>query len=432
MAANEGDSQITADASDARSNILSRLTPDRVLAEAISKDEFVPSERMRILKESAPRLGEQVLLQGLESPWEQMRKLCLEELTRRRRLPAEVAQKLVQDSSLFVRALALESLAEKGNLPGPQLVREALKDPEKESGKLFGTFGGLLGGERVEQPPDLDSIIVTFYGTQSVDDLLATVDWFSVDGPLAYKALALSHFDVIELTIRQDLEIGFKRIREESLRRIEKTSGPEAAKAYESGFEKFNRFTTSRFEEAALLGIAKNGMPDAGLIAKPYLASESSGLREAALEVVRQYGESDDTSDLLKIAREDYGETRKKAASAALKLSSKPLETVRELLLSDNADLVKVALSWMLSQDSYDLTDVFTTSIHDEDATFRIHALLGIFRKLQRSDLETTLESYIGSGTYFYDVVTWLDRLLYAPQPLKDAFVRKLEGEQTD
>jgi hypothetical protein len=39
------------------------------------------------------------------------------------------------------------------------------------------------------------------------------------------------------------------------------------------------------------------------------------------------------------------------------------------------------------------------------------------------------LESYLEKETYYYNVLTWLDRLLYSPSPLREMFVRELEKE---
>lgn len=429
VATDAEDSLTTADARDARFRILSRLRPDDALGETISQDEFVSSDKLRNLEESAANASEQTLLQGVESSSEEMKKLCARELARRGRLPTEVAHKLVQGFSLPVRAIALESLAQEGKLPGPSLVREFLKDPEADSRTPFENIGRLMGGKRAEAAPDSDSIITNFYSNQSVDATLAAVDWFSPDGRLAYKALALNHFEFIEPTIRQDLAAGFSRIREESLRRIEAESGPEVARKWESGWKELGDFVTSQFAEAALLGIAKNGTPGAAEIAKPYLSQDTFGLRGAAVKVVCKFGDSGYAGDLIRIAKETYGERQKETALGALKLSSNPAETAAELLRSDSADLAKVAFSWMLHQDSYDFSDAFRDFLHDEDAGFRLRSLYWLSKRLEKADLEATLAAYVENGTYYYDIVTWLDRLLYAPRRLRDSFARKLQDE---
>jgi hypothetical protein len=108
-------------------------------------------------------------------------------------------------------------------------------------------------------------------------------------------------------------------------------------------------FIASQFREAALLGVVKNGLPGAAEIAKTYLSQDTFGLRDAAVKVLCNFGDSGYESDLLRIAKETHGEMQKEAASGALKLSSTPAKTATELLGSDSADLARVAFSWIES-----------------------------------------------------------------------------------
>jgi hypothetical protein len=74
----------------------------------------------------------------------------------------------------------------------------------------------------------------------------------------------------VESTIREDVADGFRRIKEESFKRYEEAYGRDAAKQLESVLEKYDDFARSQFTEAALLGLAKNHLPGAAEIAKPY------------------------------------------------------------------------------------------------------------------------------------------------------------------
>lgn len=429
IAANAEDALTAADARDARFRVLCRLAPDTALAETISNADFVSTEKAKLLDECTSKADERTLLRGTDSSLEQVRRLCVRELARRRCLPTEVAHKVVQDSSLPIRAIALASLAEDGNLPGPRLVRDALKGPDADSQTSFILLAGSMGGKSDEAAPEADSIVITFYSKQSPDATLAAVDWFSQDARLAYKALALNHFEFIEPNIVQDLATGFSRIKKQSLSRIEANSGPDAARQWESAFKDLDDFIASQFAEAALLGIAKHGLPGAADIAKPYLSQDTFGLRDAAVKVVCKFGDSEYVSDLLRISKETYGERQKEAASGALKLSSSPAETAADLLRSNSADLVDVAFSWMQRQNSHDFSEVFRDFLHDENGGLRLRSLAWLSKRLEKGDLENLLRAYVESGTYYYDVVTWLDRLLYATPRLRESFVQKLVKE---
>jgi hypothetical protein len=42
-------------------------------------------------------------------------------------------------------------------------------------------------------------------------------------------------------------------------------------------------------------------------------------------------------------------------------------------------------------------------------------------------EVEQFLKEYLGRETYYYNIVTWLDRLLYSPMPLRDMFTQELK-----
>jgi len=49
--------------------------------------------------------------------------------------------------------------------------------------------------------------------------------------------------------------------------------------------------------------------------------------------------------------------------------------------------------------------------------------------KLTREDFEHLVEEYLNRSTYFHDVVTWLDRILYSPSQFRKIFERELQQE---
>lgn len=426
------DAALSATIQHARLQILTRLDPERAFSEMIAKDQYISDAELQSLLARISEVAEQTLLKGAKSPGEQVRKLSLEELMGRKRLPAKLAEQFTTDPSLVVRAIAFQSLAAQGALPSFDAVRNALKDTDEESNPkaarlLTGwkLMGG--GGKAKKSSPDVDSIIVTFYRTQSVGDLLVAVDWFSSHGHLAYRALALDRFDTISTDLRSDLANGFERIREESSRRKEKEFGPEGWKKLAASWEELDEYIRSLFTGAALLGLAKNAQPSDVELVRPYLTHKDSSLRDAAVTVICKFGNAEDASALLKIAKEAYGDVTEEAARGALKLSSNPVGVARELMQSPRAEIVKIAFNWMLTQDSQEVKEFFEGLLHDEKSANRVRALRYFAKRLHGVELEDLLKQCIGQETYYYNVITWLDRLLYSPTPLRDVFVRDLE-----
>jgi HEAT repeat protein len=427
--AEDDEPMLSSAAQEARSQILTRLDPRTAFSEVIARGEYISDDKRRALRARISEVDDQTLLKATESSWDHVRQMSLEELVRRGSLPVSLANKFTTDPSLAVRAIAFRSLAAQGALPDFETVRRALKGDDEESqpkgGRLLGLY--LLGERQAEPSPDLDSILVTSYCTKSTEDLLAAVDWFSVNGHLAYRALALDRFDSFSSHLRSDMADGFKRIKEESSQRREKKIGLEQWTTISASFEKYDEFIRSQFARAALLGLAKNGQPSDAELVRPYLAQTDSSLRDIAVSVISRVGDSKDAGALLKIAKESYGGVKQEAAAGALKLSSSPLEVARELMLSNSPEVVRVAFDWMFTQDSRDVREIFDELRDDASDTNRVRALYYLSKRLQRAELEELLNGYLRKGSYYYNVVTWLDRLLYAPPPLRDMFVRDLE-----
>jgi HEAT repeat protein len=427
--ANDDDSALSSAAQDARLQLLTRLDPVKAFSEVIGRGEYISDGERRSLQARISDVDEQILLKATESSWEQIRQMSLEELVRRGSLTVEIARKFTTDPSLAVRATAFQSLAAQGTLPNFETVRKALSDSDEESGPKTGNFLRLLSGLNAKPSPDVDAIIVTYYRTQSTEQLLVAVDWFSLDGPLAYRALALDRFADFSTDLRSDLANGFERIKQESSRRGEKQYGPEQWKRIAASFEQLDEFIKSQFTKAALFGLAKNAQPADAELARPYLAREDSSLRDLAVTVISKVGTPEDASALLEVAKEAYGGVQAEAAAGALKLSTNPLEAARALMVSNNPEVVRVAFGWMFAQQSEDVRKTFDELLHGSNDKNRVRALYYLSKRLQPEELEELLKDYIGKETYYYNVVTWLDRILYAPSPLKNMFIRDLQEE---
>jgi hypothetical protein len=416
------DPKLSSSIEDARLEILTNLDPESAFSEVVAKDKYPSNPQLKSLSARISQVGQEALLGGTGSSSEEIRKLSLEELIRRGSLPVSVAERLTTDPSVAVRAVSFHQLAAKGELPDFEAVRKALKSgPE---GLLAGLSEDVFG--RAKPYPNADAIITTFYCTRSTEELLDAVDWFSLNGHLAYRALALDRFESISADLRADLASGFKRIKEESSLRRENELGNKWEEIYAS-WDKLDGFVRSQFAEAALLGLAKNGQPSDADLARPYLEQTSSSLLYPAVTIVAKFGNSDDTPALLTVANEAHGKVRTDAALAALKLSTEPLAVATVLVLSESSELARVGCDWMFAQDTSDLMDFFKAMLIDKTEKNRLRALHYISTRLQRAELEEVLSEYIRRETYYYNVVAWLDRLLYSPSPLRELFARELE-----
>jgi hypothetical protein len=250
-----------------------------------------------------------------------------------------------------------------------------------------------------------------------------------LDGVLAYKGLAMYHYDAVRNDLRSDLENGFKRVRQQSIASIESMLGTEYAKNFVEGFKKLDDFVLSQFVEAALVGLAANGQPSDVRFGRQYLASDDSATKLAAVRIVSKFGTAEDVPALLQVSREHWGEARDEAGTAALRLSSNPLEVALELTVSNSPTLVRNGYGWLYKQGSPEVDKFFEALMGSESDIGRLRALYYFSRNRTWRDLEGMLEAQLNRETYYYNVVTWLDRLLYSPAPLREFFTRDLEKQ---
>jgi hypothetical protein len=413
----------------ARLKLLARLDPSKALTDAIRKEEYISDSEMRILEKGFSTVDEGVLLKGIESSVEQVRKLSLEELIRRNLVTIPIASELAHDPSAAVRAKAFESLAKAGALPDFGEVRKRLSEEDSSVAAGKTTLYGLMSAHLPTAEPDSDSIIVTFYRTQSIDYLLKAVDWYSVDGPLAYQALVQDHYEQFSSQLRADLLDGFSRIKRESVERKNEEFGAEVWRRVAAELDKYDDSRQRWFTKSALIALAASGSASDAELARPYLSHSDVFLRDAARAVICEFGGAEDLDELVKITTDAWGDLRQTAASAALRLSPRPLEVAYELTKNSDSEVVRIAFGWLFAQDSQDVKDFFLGLLHDENDTNRVRALHYFSRWVTRSELEEFLEIYITGETYYYDVVTWLDRLVYSPSPLREMFVRDLKQQ---
>jgi hypothetical protein len=188
-------------------------------------------------------------------------------------------------------------------------------------------------------------------------------------------------------------------------------------------------FIRTRFTESALLGLIQSGEPGDAELAQPYLSHTDTGLRDAAVRVVSKFGTSDDVNKLLEISVQAYGDIRRVAADAALKLAKDPARVATALTRSNDSDVVTIGFSWLFSQRSPEIRQLFVSMLQDEDYVSRTRAAYYLSRWFTRLELEDALERYLWEDSYYYNVVTWLDRVLYCPFPLREVFEEQLKSE---
>jgi len=392
----------------------------------VESGTYASDAKLSQLAEKASAISEADLLKGAESEHGQVREFAVKELAKRGLLSRQRAESLTEEPSVSIREIAFTELAKLGGPIDFGKVKKALAK-EKSRGS---SLAALLGGH-TEEEGGPNSVILTYYRKQKSELVAAAVDWFDVDGPLAYKSLAMDHFDAIGGEIRTDLENGFERVRKKSIDSVESKLGAEYANKLIVSFKDLDDFIRSQFVEAALAGLAINGETSDIRFGRKYVESGYVATQRAAVRIVCRFGTAEDLPALLNVSKESWGEARDEAGVCALQLSPSPFEVALELIRNTSPKLVRAGYAWLYKQRSPEATAFFETLLDSGDDKERLRSVYYFSRIWTTAKLENALEANLQKEKYYYNVVSWLDRLLYSPEPLKEFFVRKLAEETT-
>jgi len=420
----DNDSSVRDEAHHAKLSIIARNAPNDAFSILLDPIQDTPNETVKaIVGEIGGRsteLRRELLEQALRHSDATMRTFAVKELSRREQLSREVASPLLQDSSVEVRELCYKEFIRQGETFDPYQVRQAFADQARR-GRTILTFGLF---SRV----DVDELVLMLYRSFTSDRLLEKIDWYSIDGPVAYKALALDHFPLISDRIRMDLDDRFASIRESSTERLRSRHGDAAEHIMERYRDKLDDFMVMQFTEAALAGLAACGESRDVHIGRRHLAESDRDVQIEAIRIIERFGDASDVESLIRIVTDDFGQLKTMAASAALKIAPGVSGAARGLLRTEDPTLVALAIRSLRNDDPMGVFEVLEPLLGSMKLRTRSKVLSYFAMRSSREQLEALLLRYLGRDSYFYNVVCWIDRVLYSPPPLQEMFSSKLEA----
>lgn len=400
-------------------SILARHAPQRAFAEFLSAAEYTSRKMVPVLRRIVTQVVSERLVAATANDNSEIRLLCVTELSRRGELPIHLAEKLRDDPSLEVRQVVLQKIVNTRGLHEIQRLRASQKPDTSGAWNI-------LAGRR---DLDLTEMTLNYCRTRPTEELLGLVQWLGTAATEAYKVLAIDRFESISPFIRSDLDSGFDRIRLASLEDFKSKFGPELAEQHALELDKgrLNDFIRSQFTEAALAGLAVHGQPSDVAIARRHLLDDSLDVKTHSLMIIGKFGGPEDVEGLVNLADKSWGEVQALALATAIRLAANSNQLALEMANTGTEPKQKAALAWLIEQNSPEIREHFRALLNSDNSEYRTRALCYLAGELNPSELDELLESYLQQGQYYYDVATWLDRILYAPQTLKPMYLDHLQ-----
>lgn len=380
-------------ATSARLRLLCRVAPDQAVKVLTDQDKMSDVEAfLSQLEPSASSIQICVLEAALGASEDSVRAFALRELLARGHFSSEQVERFLLDKSGLVSEVAAIWMVDNRFTVDLSLVEEH-----------FGHSARIVG--------ELLSHV-------SVEELKDKIDFFSSLGPGAYGVLAKLHFHTLAERIRGDLSTRFESLKQESISRLKSRLGDHAQIVIEA-FDRVDETIRLKFIAAAISGLAVNASSDAVDIGRQWLSHSDSGVQRAAVELLGRCGDATDVDGLLFVASTASGDVQVNAARSALNLAGDKGVLVTKLLGTDDRRLVGLALGFLVDMNAGNERAALVEYLRSDSSAVRLAALGYLIKHCSDKELEATLSEYVKNETYFYDVVCWLDRILYAPPSLR-------------
>jgi hypothetical protein len=405
--------------------IISKTTPEEAFKGLLANPQLDAKRLLEQLELRANEISTDVLLSGIKHQKVDVRDFVVRQLRHRKSLSPDLAASVLEDSSESVKEIGYIQLVEQGVELDPKKVFDSLKG----QWTVRRSITPITSITTRENP---NAVMMELLKRLPPDTLKENVDWFTTLGAMAYKALGVFHFHSVANEIRSDLENDFARIKQLSEEQLRASYGSSADSFIET-LKKSESFLRGEFTVAGLAALAINGVGEDVEIGRRYLTSTDPDVIDEAVRIVERLGHSTDADALVNIARSySHNQIGALAARAALKLSPGIGGAVRGLLAAENADLAQIAVNALLDEDKAQVGELLKPFLYSKIDGVRIKVLAFFVKRCSMEELEELLTEYPTSSNthfYYYNVVCHLDRVLYAPQPLKKLCRRDIESE---
>jgi hypothetical protein len=245
--------------------------------------------------------------------------------------------------------------------------------------------------------------------TEEEAALRSRLNWYLPWSELVYKALGLAHFDAFGDQVRRDLGDTFETFRSESREDLLRRFGERGAGELATEFS----MREGQYLEVALAVLAEKGTgPDAALVTR-YLTHGESDVQFAALLALWRLSPARAAQEAERLAGDDSwsSEQRQQAARIAIELSPSAA-----LTLTQSADASVASVAATLLPDGSQSVERLTELLLADDDKLREVAVKRLASQLSIEELTGVLNRYLTSR-YYYNVVVWLDRFIYCPEP---------------
>jgi hypothetical protein len=247
----------------------------------------------------------------------------------------------------------------------------------------------------------------------SPEEILTSLDTYNSDNEVAYRYLAINHFELIESRIRPDLDSEFSNL---------------VSELGQKGWPRDTvDFVKARMIGAALAGLAEHGNESDLKYAREFLGKTNLNMADPeAVKLLVKYGDTTDVERLLEVASTSGSGTQRLAFECALSLSDDKIAVLEIMLREGDGKSAGKAAEELWVLDQARVREISRAMLGKDDVNKRLRGLAVLIKFCEKVELEALLDEYMATSPHYYNVVTWLDKTLYAPGRYGELFRKEL------
>ncbi|MBO0936398.1 DUF4062 domain-containing protein [Fibrella sp. HMF5335] len=316
------------------------------------------------------------------------------------------------------------------------LIRPAKPSVGTRPSYLYGYFTpsnvSLPSWQMLHSSIDEDALRLAVYQGMSQEELEKGVDW-QTNGALYYLALIKKYYADYRDILRDDLTSRFARLRGVEVERLTTLFGPESDFVNKA---KKDTFVLGSFMRSAVNLLVAHYQPDDLPLVRNLLASPDGGIytneiSTSLLSLIKQDGTLADVELVNRFITDSTSDTRWAAVDTLLKIDpAHQVDYILKFITSEHTDLRRNVLAFALNHSINLPREAVVNLLYNSEDSVRQSALYYVSQRYTPQEQEQILDQYPqspGFNFYYYNVITWLDRLLYAPQPIKQYYSQALK-----
>ena len=349
------------------------------------------------------------------------------------------------DNNFKIRATAMLELVKREEVTDINFIREKLLDKKVKETKPSGLLPDLVELDRKEY---INTILKEFYKTKTYQELDLEIDWTASEGNLIYESLIEKYYDDFKDTLHQDIQEDFIRIKEKNISWITEERDKLLAdypgnslditnqfKEYIDRLEEFDKFRKTEYLHSSLTTLSKiNRTLPIGIsrnILKKEMGYYKHEIIVSLMDSFLENGTIKDIQSIRNLLEDDKlpDNVAIKVYKVLFKLDKDNKHLTLEFLLdTGNPVLLKTLFSIMSITPKESILNTIKSLLYHDKDTVREVAISYLLRTMDDDELAELLDNYpTQNSTYYYNVVCWLDRCIYAPDELKEHFRDELK-----